>query len=330
VLVLFYVLLVTATAVARATYMHLKGNNFYTWKEAVRFALKKKGGAVAATPVAILAIAFFTGLGGVFVGLLGRIPYVGELGISLFTVIWYSASLFLVFIALALGMSLFLTPPVLATTDDDAFEGIFQSFSTLATQPWRFIIYELLIILLSVAGLGVLAFFAKKAWIVMSRVLVLGMGDKYADLSYAATYLLQNWIYPAVEWSKLLPSGITAQCFFSQEIIATELPVMMVISGWIMAIFLVLTAAFILSYPLAIFSSGNCILFLILKKKKDDENLLERKDKEEESEEEEKSESTDEDSKPEGSEDKKSTVSKTRRRTTASKAKGARKTARKK
>ena len=55
----------TATAVARAAYMHLKGNNFYTWKEAVRFALKKKGGAVAATPIAIGVIILFVALGGV-------------------------------------------------------------------------------------------------------------------------------------------------------------------------------------------------------------------------------------------------------------------------
>jgi len=132
--------LVTSTGVARAVYMNLKGNNFYTWKEAFTFALKKKGGSVVSTPIAIFAIAFFLGLGGVVVGLLGRIPYVGELGISLFSTIWFMASIFLVFVVLALGVSLLLTPAILATTDDDAFEGIFQSFSTLYSQPWRLIL----------------------------------------------------------------------------------------------------------------------------------------------------------------------------------------------
>jgi hypothetical protein len=287
ILILVYVWLITATAVARAVYMHLKGNNFYTWKEAVRFALKKKGGAVGATPLAILVIIFFTGLGGVIVGLLGRIPYIGELGISLFTILWYAASLFLVFLGLALAVSLLLAPSVLAATDDDAFEGIFQSFSTLASQPWRLILYGLLIKVLSVVGLVVLAFFAKQAWIVMNRVLILGMGDKFADLSYAASYLVQNWVYPAVQWVQVLPANVTSHCFFSQEFVATELPVMMTISATITAIFLVFIGMTILSYPLAIFNSGTCILFLILKKKKDDENLLERKDKEEETGEEE-------------------------------------------
>jgi len=276
-----FLCLVSATAVARAVYMNLKGNHFYTWRDAIRFALKKKGGAVIATPIGILAIAFFTGLGGVIVGLCGRIPVVGEIGIALFTLIWFAASLFLVFLALALGVSLFLTPSVLATTDDDAFEGIFQSFSTLVSQPWRLILYTLLVGVLALVGGGVFAYFAKKAWFVMNRVLTLGMGDKCIDVSYAASYLLQNWIYPAVEWARTLPSSITSACFFSQEFLPSTLGLSQTIASYIMAIFLLLIGLAVFAYPVAIFNTGYCLLFLILKKKKDDENLLERKDKEE-------------------------------------------------
>lgn len=278
---LLFFWLVSATAVARAVYMNLKGNHFYTWKDAIRFALKKKGGSVIATPIGILAIAFFTGLGGVIVGLCGRIPVVGEIGIALFTLIWFAASLFLVFLALALGVSLFLTPSVLATTDDDAFEGIFQSFSTLVSQPWRLIVYTLLVGVLAILGGGVFAYFAKKAWFVMNRVLTLGMGDKCIDVSYAASYLLQNWIYPAVEWARALPSSITSACFFGQEFLPSSLGVSQTIAAYVMAIFLLLIGLAVVAYPVAIFNTGYCLLFLILKKKKDDENLLERKDKEE-------------------------------------------------
>jgi len=284
---LLFAWLVTSTGVARAAYMNLKGNTFYTWKEAFIFALKKKGGSVISTPIAIFAIAFFTGLGGVVVGLLGRIPYVGELGVSLFAVVWFMASLFLVFVILTLGTSLLLTPAVLATTDDDAFEGIFQSFSTLYSQPWRLIVYEVLLGAITIVGFGTFAFFAKKAWSLMTTILVWGMGDKYANLSYAASYLLQNWVYPAVAWSRAILGDYASYFFFTRDLTAISLPVVMTISAWIFAIFLVLIGGFILSYPLAIFNVGNSIIFLILKKKKDDENLLERKDKEEEEEEEE-------------------------------------------
>jgi hypothetical protein len=284
--ILLFSWLVASTGVARATYMHLKGNTFYTWKEALAFALKKKGGSVISTPIAILLIAFFTGLGGVVVGLLGRIPVVGELGVSLFAVIWFLASLFLVFVILALALSLLLVPAILATTDDDAFEGIFQSFSILYSFPWRILLYEAILIIIALGGFGVFAFFAKKAWALMTTILIWGMGDKYADLSYAATHLLQNWIYPAVAWSRALLGDISYILFFTRDFTAIELTAVMTISSYIFAFFLAIIGGFIVCYPMAVFNAGNSIVFLILKKKKDDENLLERKDREEEEEEE--------------------------------------------
>ena len=285
-LILFYSWLVASTGVARATYMNLKGNHFYTWKEALRFAFKKKGAAAFATPLIILLIAFFTGLGGVVVGLLGRIPYVGELGISLFTGVWFMGSLFLVFVLLALGVSLFLVPAILATTDDDAFEGIFQSFSTLHSQPWRFILYEILLAAVAVVGFGVFCFFAKQAWGLMTTILIRGMGDKYANISYAASYLVQGWIYPAVAWSRMLPANLGYVLFFSKDFVALELSAVTTVASYISAIILMIIGGFVAAYPLAVFNAGNGIIFLILKKKKDDENLLERKDREEEQEEE--------------------------------------------
>lgn len=284
--ILFFAWLVTATAVARAAYMHLKGNTFYTWKEAIAFALKKKGGSVVSTPIAILLIAVFTALGGVVVGLLGRIPVVGELGISFFAVIWFLSSLFIVFVILALFVSLLLGPAIIATTDDDAFEGIFQSFSTLFSFPWRLLLYEILLVVIAVLGFGVFAFFAKRAWSVMTTLLVWGMGDKYADLSYAASYFLQNCIYPAIAWSRALLGDLSYILFFTRDFTAIDLPALMTASAWIFTFFLIVIGGFIVSYPLAVLNVGNCITFIILKKKKDDENLLERKDREEEVEEE--------------------------------------------
>ncbi len=274
--------LVASTAVARAAYMQLKGNVFYTWKQALHFALKKKGGAVISAPIAIGVILFFTGLGGVVVGWLGKtIPYAGELGIALFSVIWFLASLFLIVVIAALVVSLLLTPAILATTDDDAFEGIFQSFTLVFAQPWRIIVYELLLGLVMLAGLGVFAFFAKHAWNLMTTLFIWGMGDKFADLSYSASYLLQNWVYPAVAWSRAILGDYAGNFFFARDFMSLNLPIMMTISSYIFALFLVIIGGFILCYPLAIFNVGQAIIFMILKQKKDNDNLLERKDREE-------------------------------------------------
>jgi len=277
---LLFAWLISSTAVCRATYMQLKGNTFYTWKEALAFAFKKKGGSVLSTPIAIGIIAVLIGAGGVVVGLLGRIPVVGPIGLSLFTVIWFVAALLLIFVLLALVVSLILTPAILATTDDDAFEGIFQSFSLLHAQPWRILFSEALIKVIALFGFGIFAFFVKRAWALMTTIFIWGMGKSYADLSYSASYHLQNWLEPAAtkiralgEWSGLF--------FFNRVFDSLTLPVSTQIASWIFAFFLLLIAAFVVAYPLAVFNAGQTLLFIILKKKKDDENLLERKDKEE-------------------------------------------------
>ncbi|MEJ2629104.1 MAG: hypothetical protein P8078_11160, partial [bacterium] len=183
--VLFW--MITSSAVARAVYMNLKGYTFYTWKDSFKFSFSKVG-SIIATPLSIGAIAFFTGLGGVVIGLLGKIPYVGGLGITVFTPIWFAASVFIVFIILGFGVSFLLTPPILATTDDDAFEGIFQSFSTMYSQPWRLITYEVLLGAVSIVGFLFLSLFFKQAWKIMNMILIWGMGDKFVDLSYRASY----------------------------------------------------------------------------------------------------------------------------------------------
>lgn len=333
VLWLAVVLFWTAVAVCRAVYMHLKGNHFYTWKEALRFSLKKKAGASVATPVAIALIILFTVIGGAVVGLFGRIPWgVGDVlgvGISLLSPVWFAASLFLVFLGLALAVSLLLTPSVLATTDDDAFEGIFQSFSTLAAQPWRIVLYGLLLAALSLIGFGVLAWFVKQAWIVMTRVLSAGMGEKYADISYAASYLFQNWIYPAVEWTRAIPASVSNCCFFSSDFVGVDLPAIQTVSAVVTAVFLTLFALAVAAYPLAVLNSGLCILFLVLKKKKDDENLLERKDKEEETGEEENEEAAESEAEPKKAAPRKA-ARKAARKPARSRAKSSGRTARKK
>jgi len=279
--------MISGTAVSRAVYMNMKGNVFYTWKEAFRFALKNKSGSVIFTPLTIAIIAVLTGAGGFVVGWLSKITsYVGDFGISLFVIVWFMATLFIVFVLLALVVSLFLTPSVLATTDDDAFEGIFQSFSILWSQPIRFIIYEIVIFIFAILGFGILAFIAKRTWLLMTSILTLGMGSEYADLSYYASYLLQNWIYPAVAWSKVLFQSITSQLFFTRDFVFVSVPGHIHIAAHLFAVSLVVIGGFIFSYPLAIFHTGNTISFLILKKIKDDDNLLERKDREEDDEEE--------------------------------------------
>ena len=142
---------------------------------------------------------------------------------------------------------------------------------------------------------------------------MLGMGEKYENLSFNATYLFKKALEPAVTWLQelLVPAVIWLYELFvptiysAKEIIEKvafigkinnlfeleKLPESVTLSGtevvssYILAFFMVIICGFVLSYALSIYNVGCTYIFLILKKKKDDENLLERKDREEEEEE---------------------------------------------
>lgn len=282
VIFLIYWWLAAATAVARASYMELKGNAVYTWRAAMRFALRKKSGAVISSPLTLAVMFCLITLGGYVIGLLGRIPWAGEIGVALFTLLWYGISFFLLFIALAFTVSLVLAPAVIATTDDDAFEGIFQSFALLHGQPWRLIIYELLLLSVTAAGFILFAFAAKQVWQMMNMILIWGMGEKYGDITYHASYLVQSAVYPLVVWLKVLLGQAAGYMFFSGGFFAQTLPLPGMIASWITALFMAVIGGVVIAYPLAVFNTGQAMIFVILKKIKEDDDLLLRKDAEEE------------------------------------------------
>lgn len=287
------VYLVTATAVSRATYMIAKGNNFYTWRESFRFAVKKAG-AVLLSPIAIVIMIALFAFGGAIIGWLGTIPYVGEFGLTLFTPLWFIAALVVVFLVLVFAAAMIQAPAIIATTDDDAFEAVFQSFSIIWSQPWRLIFYQVLSAAMAVVGFFVFAFIAKKAFIVMDRVFANTMGADFVNISSHGMYLLSVWVMNSIAWMNSVFGDYSSWIYFSREFDPLAIPGYQIIASYIFAIWILIIGGFIVSYGLASFNVGNTVTYLILRKKKDDENLLERKDREEEEDDEDESEETEE------------------------------------
>jgi hypothetical protein len=274
--------LISATAVSRATYMLVKGNHFYIWRDAIRFALKKSA-SVLLSPLAIVIIIALVLIGGAVVGLLGKIPFVGALGISVFTMLWFLAAFFVVFLVIIFAVAMIQAPAIIATTDDDAFEAVFQSFSMVWTQPWRFVFYELLSGILAIVAFFVLAFFAKKAYLVMENVFSATMGDNFINISSHAMYLLNVWLIQSIAWIDSIFGKCAPLIYFSQVFDPLVLPHgYQHVAAFIFALWMLLIGGFIFSYGVASFNVGNTLSYIILRKKKDNENLLERKDAEEE------------------------------------------------
>ena len=274
--------LISATAVSRATYMLAKENHFYSWTNAVRFALRKTA-SILLSPIAILLIIVFFIAGGAVIGLLGKIPFVGEFGVTIFTFFWFIASLFVVFLAIILAVTLIQAPAIIATTNDDAFEAVFQSFSLVWSQPWRLILYEVVSVVMGVIGMLVLAFLSKKAYIVMDRIFSNVMGADFINIASHGMYVLNTWLFHSIAWVNSILGDMSGMVYFSREFIPLQLPHgYQFVTSYIYAIWMLIIGGLIFAYGLATYNVGNTLSYLILRKKKDDENLLERKDPEEE------------------------------------------------
>ena len=267
------VLLATAAGIIKIAYQQLKGDEFYSLGDAKKF-LRKNWKAAVVSPWIILAVFAFLIVVGIIIGLLGRIPYVGELGFSLGLPVVFGGSLFAVFTAVVFGFSLMLSPAVVGTAEEDTLETIVQSFSTVWNQPWRLVLYEVLLgiyVVLATALLG--AFTIAALWLV-HWVCGLLMGDSMVKLTHVALGYLPNFGFWSALWSKLgwLPLREGA------EITRATVQV----SGVIAGIWLALILGFVLSYGWTSWSVGQGVIYIVLRYKKDQENLLERKEREEE------------------------------------------------
>ncbi len=276
--------LLASTMVGKVTYEGLKGDDFYSSKEAFGF-LKKNWGPSFFTPLALLVFVAFLIICGIIVGLIGKIPYLGELGISIFYLIpLFAVALALAYVILIFFVSLLLAPAVVATLREDTFETLVQTFSTVGSQTWRYFVYTGVIGAMSKLGIFVLGYFCYRAVQLMNLSLGVFMKGKLADIfdnaySYVTIppHIVDYFsnVFAGVKFGFELPmAGSGIQLNWSGQI-----------ASFLIGISLIVVFFAVISYGLAIISTGQTLTYIILRKKKDDENLLERKTETEEEEE---------------------------------------------
>ncbi|UCE20045.1 MAG: hypothetical protein JSV84_06800 [Gemmatimonadota bacterium] len=273
------IFLFASAIVARITFQQLKGDELCAFSEAYRFS-KRHWKAVVVTPFSYIVIVAFIVLCGLILGLVARIPYVGELGFSIFLVPIVFVAIFIVFMAVVAVFSFILSPAIVATAGEDTMETGIQNFSIVWSQTWRLVVYEAILKATTAVGFYVLSLITFIALVLTYWVCGLFMGPKMAHIaSKALGYLpascpfFENftqyfWIPSLSPWLPTLPipgkMGITGE-----------------ISAIICGVSLVLVMWGVVSYSWSTLTAGQAIIYLILRKKKDDENLLDREEEEE-------------------------------------------------
>ena len=274
------IILLTNTAVSRAVYMSMRDELFYTWTQAYKFAYKKWISSVGAMLTFIFIIAFFV-IAALVMGFIGRIPFVGELGTVLLIVPYIFAAMLLFFIIVAFIVAIFFVPAIIATSDEDALGGVFQSFSITYNQPWRIVLYGTLLFIVYEMGLFVFAAVLKMSYNLLISLFTVGMGDKILQLQQQALYLIDQALPTLYGWASMLP-GDLGRCIYltSQHPVAPDISGVMLISGYIFGIFLLFFGGIVVVYGEALFNSGITIIYVILYKLQERESLLEREDEE--------------------------------------------------
>ena len=285
---LFWVIIffLASLAVSRITYKQLKGDEFYSSGDSIKY-IKKHGAAVIMGPVSILIIMAFFIIMAIVAAWIAKLPVLDILFLGLPYLLYFIVAIFVVYTAIVFMVSLILAPSIVGTAEEDTMETVFQSYSTLWAQPWRLVFYEAIVV-----ALGALAtFIYSYAMIVGYRFfnLIFGqswlMGGKLSRITEQASSYIFGVNSPLTPFiSKIFNLFTPASLGMVRPLYLTSTDIITIV---MLTLALLIIGGSAIAYLLSNFSVGQSLIYIILRRKKDDEDLVERKDEDELEEEEE-------------------------------------------
>lgn len=288
---LFWVIIfmLASLAVSRITYKQLKGDEFFSSGDSYKY-VKKHGTAVIMGPVSILLIMVFFIIMAIIAAWIAKWPVLDILFLGLPYLLYFVVAVFVVYTAAVFIISLILGPSIVGTAEEDTMETVFQSYSTLWAQPWRLVIYEAVIGALGLVATYIYAYILISSYRFFNFVFGQSwlMGGKLSRISEQASSYIFGTNSPLTPFiSRIFNIYTPASLGIVKPAYLTTTDVFTIV---LITIALFVIGGTVLAYLLTNFSVGQSLIYVILRKKKDDENLVERKD-EDELEEEEKEES---------------------------------------
>ena len=273
--ILFVLFFLTSTMVSKITVEHLRGDHFFSMKASWCF-VRQHWKAVFGTLVGLIFILVISALIPICVGLLSKIPTVGRVILMLASVLTpfaFFIGLLMVYLLVALGVSLFFAPSVVAAADSDTFETVYQHLAMIWNQPWRVLIYEALL-------LGVKMIFAP-IWAIFCLI---GFALVMQPIYFLVPMDMQHMMWQANRWvggsiGKLaaLPYMEIFQVF-DVGAAPANLPITLTVAAIFLTLSLLFITGLVVAYLCSIASAGNTLIYTILRKQVDGVNLLAAED----------------------------------------------------
>jgi len=231
------------------------------WR-ALQFSLGKFGSFFTA-PLIPLGIIIFVGIFILFGGLVGAIPYVGEILAPILMGLPLLAGFIITLVSVGLTAGYNLMFPTIAVEGSDSFDAISRAFSYVFARPWRMGFYSFLA---AVYGGICYAFVRLFAWLLLISVYAAaGMGMNVDDSSVTGSMNLRGKleaIWPTPTLGDLQPSINWITLNWSECIGAAVI--------WI---WVALVSGLVLAFVLSFFYSVNTVIYSLLRKQVDDTDL---------------------------------------------------------
>ena len=264
-----FVFLLCSTLSSKITFEQLRGNSLYTIGNALG-VLRRRWKTVIGSFLWIFLLVLCLLLIPICVGLLAKVPFLKGTILTLSSVfipIGFLFGILILFILSVFFAGLFLVPAMAAATEVDAFETIYQLFSILWNQPWRLISYGLLLCALKLFHVPIWALFC------ISGFLIALLPTYYLHTSFLqdALLYLNKWLGGIIQ--KI--SGIFLSddgAFFNTEL--PEVSFSTTICAVFLAIMLISLFGGILGYLFSLVSVGSTLIYVILRKYVDGENII--------------------------------------------------------
>ncbi|SYZ74219.1 conserved membrane hypothetical protein [Candidatus Zixiibacteriota bacterium] len=260
--VLILIVMDGMTAIAKFDYEEISGHRFYPMRSAMRFGFSRFK-QLLMSEAAIILFLLFVILLGAAIGLLTRLPVLGDILFSVFFVFPnFVVAMLAVLVIFALAASIMIMPAaVAADKKGEAFNSIQETFSTIIRRPIHWTVLTIYSLIWAKIGGFVFAYFSYRAVQFIKFSTMLGGGEKTANLIGGGLSHLPLHSPPAYHTFSLFPGsriGIHLDSLLSAGGTGW--------AGYLMALSLFLIFVLIWGYIFSVIATGQAYLFAYIRK----------------------------------------------------------------
>lgn len=276
---------ISLTAVSRITLEELNGNHLYLISDAWIFSLKHWK-TIIFTPLTIIFIICILLIIAFLMTFMHFIPIAGSIIFTVLLPIIFIGSVFIIYTSFVLISSLIYGSAIIAAYEEDIMGTIFQSYSISWAQPLRVIIYNIIILILTIIAVEAFSWFCLSSYgliYLISNNSFISEFNFNNVMNFSFELVFPNHIIDNILYLRSYILNIDYNYFsiihniFEQRQVTIEqISSLDFTNSILLSSFLFLVLLSILSYWLSIFCVGQTISFLIFKKLTDDDDILYR------------------------------------------------------